>query len=256
VYGSVRAFLHSERESVANILFQLEARLKEIVKPRLFRDERVPRRVRFGIGRGLVFLLNRRHELQKELGLWEVEAQRVYARFVKPGSTVFDVGAADGDSALLLARLAAPGMVVAFEPDPELRQRMTQNAALNPALPPLHIIPAFVGARDERERTTLDSIITEGTIPPPCFVKIDVDGAELDVLSGMQELLTKCHPVVLVEVHGMDRELDCQAFLTARAYEVQVVKNAWWRTLYPEHRQPIIHNRWLLALPGPRGPAG
>src|SRR5437879_6239566 len=112
---------------MANVLFGFEARLKEVVKPRLFHDERVPRRIRFGIGQGMVFLLNRRHELQKEIGLWEVEAQRVYARFVKPGETVFDVGAADGDSALLLARLAAPGTVFAFEPDLELRQRMAQN---------------------------------------------------------------------------------------------------------------------------------
>jgi len=55
-----------------------------------------------------VLLLNRKHDLQKELGLWEAEAQRVYVRWVRPGTTVFDVGAADGDSALLLARLAAP----------------------------------------------------------------------------------------------------------------------------------------------------
>lgn len=233
---------------MANVLFVLETRLKETVKPFLFPNERVPRRIRFGIGRGMVFLLNRRHELQKELGLWEAEAQRVYARFVRRGSTVFDIGAADGDSALLLGRLAAPGTVFAFEPDPELRRRITQNAALNPALPPPHIIPALVGARDEGNRITLDSIVAKGAVPSPRFVKIDVDGSELDVLSGMQEILTTYRPVVFVEVHGMDRELQCQAFLASRGYEVKVVKNAWWRVLYPEHR-PIRHNRWLLALP-------
>ncbi len=243
----------SVTQPMANPLFPVQAFLKRILKPLLVRDAVAPRRVRFGAGRGLVLLLNRRHELQKELGLWEIEAQRVYARWVTPGSTVFDIGAADGDSALLLAGLAAPGTVVAFEPDPQLRRRLAQNAALNPGLPPLHIVPTFVGARDEGERvTTLDAVVAGGAAPPPRFVKIDVDGAEVDVLSGMRELLATCRPVVFVEVHGMDRERDCQVFLAAHGYDVRVVRNAWWRALYPEHR-PIGHNRWLLALPRPHG---
>jgi predicted RNA methylase len=222
---------------------------KGVIKPLLFRDERVPRRIRFGVGRGIVCLLNRRHELQKELGLWEVEAQRVYTRFVKRGTTVFDVGAADGDSALLLGNLAAPGSVVAFEPDPDLRSLMAQNAALNPSLPPLRVVPSFVGAVDEDDRTVmLDTLVASGSVPPPQFVKIDVDGMEGDVLHGMRQVLTTARPVVFVEVHGADRERNCHAVLSAHGYDVRIIKKAWWRVLYPEHR-PIGHNRWLLALP-------
>ncbi|HEV2284296.1 MAG TPA: FkbM family methyltransferase, partial [bacterium] len=231
------------------LLFSIEARLKRLLKPLLFRDEVAPRRVRFGIGRGLVLLLNRRHELQKELGLWEIEAQPIYKRWVTRGSTVFDIGASGGDSALLLARLAAPGTVVAFEPDPALRRRLPQNAALNPGLPPLFILPWFAGARDDDGGTvTLDSIVARGTVPPPQFIKVDVDGAELDVLAGAQQVLASHRPILFVEVHGIDRERDCVAFLHSRGYEVRIVKNAWWRALYPEHR-PIGHNRWLLAVP-------
>jgi len=94
-------------------------------------------------------------------------------------------------------------------------------------------------------------VVARGMAPPPGFVKVDVDGAELDVLAGMQELLRVHRPVVFVEVHGADREGNCSAFLTSRGYEVRIVKNAWWRALYPEHR-PIGHNRWLLAVPQPR----
>lgn len=231
------------------VLFRLEALLKRLLKPLLFRDEVAPRSVRFGIGRGLVLLLNRRHELQKELGLWEIETQPIYRRWVNPGSTVFDVGAAEGDSALLLARLAAPAPVVAFEPDPALRARLPQNAALNPGLPRPLVLPWFAGARDVGERTvTLDAVVSRGAAPPPQFVKIDVDGAELDVLTGMRKLLAVQRPVVFVEVHGMDREQECAAFLSAQGYDVRIVKNAWWRALYPEHR-PVGHNRWLLAVP-------
>lgn len=234
---------------VISPVLRLEAFVKRAIKPLLFRDARVPRRVRFGVGRGLTLLINRRHELQKELGLWEVEAQRIYARMVRRGDTVFDVGAADGDSAMLLARLAAPAPVIAFEPDPELRGRLARNAALNPGLPAPQVMAAFVGARPEGDRaTTLDAVVAEGVAPPPQFVKIDVDGTELDVLAGMEEILRTRHPVVLVEVHGLDRERACQAFLASRGYGVRIVKNAWWRTLYPEHRGTDL-NRWLLAVP-------
>ncbi len=231
-------------------LLPVEAALKRLLKPLLFRDVAVPRRIKFGTGRGLVLVLNRRHELQKELGLWEIEAQPIYARWVTPGSTVFDVGASDGDSALPLARLAAPGTVVAFEPDPTLRARLARNAALNPGVPAIHVIPALAGARDDGDRAvTLDSVVARGVAAPPRFVKIDVDGAELDVLAGMQTLLAVHRPVVFVEVHGKDRERECQAFLAARGYAVRAVANAWWRALYPEHRLPVGHNRWLLAVP-------
>lgn len=210
----------------------------------------VARTVRFGIGRGLVFHLNRRHELQKELGLWEVEAQAVYARCVGPGSTVYDVGAADGDSALLLARLAAPGEVVAFEPDAGLRARLMENARLNPTVPNPRVVPAFVGARAGNGTTTLDAVAAAGSVPPPKFIKIDVDGGELAVLEGARRLLRDYRPAVFVEVHGLDRERACREFLAARGYAVQVIPNAWWRAIYPEHRLPVVHNRWLLAVPG------
>jgi SAM-dependent methyltransferase len=234
-----------------NVVLRGQAWLKEAVKPLLFRDETVVRTVRFGAGRGLSMRLNRRHELQKELGLWEFEAQGIYRRWVSSGCTVYDVGAGDGDSALLLARLAAPGKVVAFEPVSELRDRLAANAALNPDVPVPVVVPAFVGDRVADGHTTLDAVAAGRSVPPPDFVKIDVDGAELAVLEGMWTLLSTVRPVVFLEVHGMDRERACHQFLEARGYAVRVIRNAWWRTFYPEHRLPAGHNRWLLACPKP-----
>jgi hypothetical protein len=239
---------------MAKLLFGLEARAKAIVKPLLFRDAAAPRRIRFGPGRGVVLMLNRRHELQKELGLWEIETQPLYARWVRPGTTVFDVGAAEGDSTMILAKLAAPGRVVAFEPDADLRRRLAENAALNPQLPVPEVMPVWVGARDADARddgtrtVALDSIVAAARVPAPGFVKIDVDGAELDVLSGMEGLLRDRWPALVVEVHSADLERACLDFLAARSYAVSVVRNAWWRTFYPEHRGTGL-NRWLLALP-------
>jgi hypothetical protein len=242
-------------EGVAGIKMELpvQMRLRQAVvstlKPSLFRDELRPTKVCFGVGRGLVFMLNRRHALQRWLGIEETESQRIFRRFVARGNVVFDVGAYDGDTALQLAKLAVPGRVVAFEPNPSMRRLLEENAALNPQLPPLQVVPSFAGAQDDGDRiVTLDSFVARGKAPPPNFVKIDVDGAELDVLSGMEQIMKTVRPVVLVEVHSADLEGSCDVFLSRCGYDVRIIKNVWWRVLYPEWR-PIKLNRWLLAVP-------
>ena len=129
---------------------------------------------------------------------------------------------------------------------------MEQNIALNPRLQHVQVEASFVGSTNEGDqRVTLDSIVAQRLVLTPDFVKIDVDGAELSVLSGMDHTLRTAPPVMLIEVHGADLEQDCMSFLSSRGYQVRLVKNAWWRVLYPEHR-PIALNRWLLALPDHR----
>lgn len=226
-----------------NTLLTFESSLKRHLKPLLFRDEVAPRRIRFGVGRGLVLLLNRRHEVQKELGLWQIEAQAIYRRWVRRGTTVFDVGAGEGHSALLLARLAAPARTVVFEPNPALRARLPHNVLLNPGLPKPLILPWSAGARDNGKGTvTLDGVVADGIVPPPQFVNVDVHGAELEVLRGMRQVLATHRPVLFVDVSRVEREGECMAFLTPRGYAVRVVKKAWW------HRS-MGAARWLLAVP-------
>jgi hypothetical protein len=81
---------------------------------------------------------------------------------------------------------------------------------------------------------------------PPTFVKIDVDGAELEVLDGMRGTLRKVGPSLVVETHSGELEQECAALLASASYRVRVRRNALWRVLYPEMR-PIEHNRWLVA---------
>ena len=52
----------------------------------------------------------------------------------------------------------------------------------------------------------------------------------------------------MVETHSAELEVACARFLSEHNQDVRVIKNAWWRTLYPELR-PIEHNRWLFGLP-------
>jgi FkbM family methyltransferase len=48
----------------------------------------------------------------------------------------------------------------------------------------------------------------------PDLVKIDVEGGELDVLTGMDEMLRRCRPILMTEGDG------CRGFLRARSYEI------------------------------------
>ena len=237
---------------------RIEHFIKVLIKRLLFRGGIKPRRVWFGTGRGVVLYLDRRSDLQREIGIAETEVQPLYRRFIRPASTVYDVGAADGDTTIPFAKMAYEGRVIAFEPSPACYNQLKKNMEMNPNLADhIQLVTAFAGDRDgtppsylcegQSERMVkLDTIVRDRIAPPPDLIKIDVDGGEMDVLRGSVETLSRHHPTLIVEVHGMDMEKQCIRFLSEAGFDVRIIKNAWWRAFYPEYR-PIGHNRWLLA---------
>jgi FkbM family methyltransferase len=133
---------------------------------------------------------------------------------VHRSSIVADVGANQGLYTLWLARVATEGRIYAFEPDPELF-RCLENNVLQNRLPNVSTIQAAAGDRsgalvftanqlnrgDNRisrkaledpgaklvQAVTLDEIISSQRLD---LLKIDVQGFELEVLSGAQKTLT------------------------------------------------------------------
>jgi hypothetical protein len=51
----------------------------------------------------------------------------------------------------------------------------------------------------------LDTIIKEGGLPPPDLIKIDVEGAEADVLDGAKETIQNYRPILIIELHGTNK---------------------------------------------------
>ena len=226
-------------------LMAVQARAKGAVKPVLFADEHRLRTVRFGPGRGVRAHLNRRHDLQREFGFYESELSRAYRRLIAPDAIVYDIGADDGLTTLIYAQLAPLGHVYAFEPEAHGLAAIERNLGANPALAPrVTVVPAAVGGG--ASSTSVDMFASNER--PPGFVKIDVDGSELEVLEGMSETLRTSEPALIVEVHSRELERRCVALLRDADYAPFVRANAWWRSLYPEMR-PIEHNRWLIAQP-------
>ena len=68
-----------------------------------------------------------------------------------------------------------------------------ENVAVNPEVPQY-----FNESHRRRLRTeTLDSVVLSGNFPLPDLIKIDVQGAELDILRGAEYCLNRCNHVIL-----------------------------------------------------------
>jgi len=72
--------------------------------------------------------------------------------------------------------------------------------------------------RDVVRAATLDELVAGGEAPAPDVVKIDVEGAELDVLAGMERVLAEVRPVLICEMHGKNAAF-CAA-MDAAGYRV------------------------------------
>jgi FkbM family methyltransferase len=85
---------------------------------------------------------------------------------------------------------------------------------------------------------SLDSLLAGCVSGPPRLLKIDVEGAELLVLRGADQVVRQASPAILVSVHPMltgqfaYAPSDVRAWLTERGYSVQVLavdhEEHWW----------------------------
>lgn len=208
--------------------------------------------VRSGPGRGLRLQIDARREKYYWTGSYERAVQDTFAAVVRPGDVVWDVGAHIGFFSLLASRLVGPnGRVHAFEPIAGNRRRLLTSLELNSATnvtvhdcalsdtPGERILFARGASatwtlveRGGSEGTpirckTLDEFATSG--PPPTLIKIDAEGAEVDVLRGGLELIAKQYPKLVVEFH------DEQLLAVAR------------RLLPGYDFRSLDVNHWLLA---------
>ena len=179
------------------------------------------------------------------LGTYEVSRLRALENVVTQTSVVYDVGANVGIYSMLASSRVGPsGMVYAFEPLPRNLKYLRRHISLND-LQNCMILETAVCNRDgslpfsaagfnphmarlspDGETlvpcTTLDTCIHgEKRLRPPNIIKIDVEGAEFDVLQGAVRTITEFHPTIFLEMHGPHLHANCRAFLQAKGYEIQ-----------------------------------
>ena len=126
-------------------------------------------------------------------GLLETAVQEALVRHLPRGGTLVDVGANVGFFTLLGARLVGPdGRVAALEPAPVSAAAIRRNAARN--------------CFGHVEVVAIDDLVADGRLPAPDVVKIDVEGAELDVLRGMARTAAARPVAIVCELHGTGPE--------------------------------------------------
>lgn len=162
--------------------------------------------------------------------LWERSVQIAISNFCKSGDVVFDIGSNIGGVAIALSRMVGPsGQVYAFECNPRLASWNRANLAVNGAGNVTLVEKAmhstaglevsfycedsyFGHGSSLTEKTansvqvivptvSIDSYCIENKLSPSA-IKIDVEGAEYDVLCGAAHVLRNIQPVILFEDIG------------------------------------------------------
>ncbi|HYH39848.1 MAG TPA: FkbM family methyltransferase [Azospirillum sp.] len=143
---------------------------------------------------------------------------------VPSGGTVVDVGANIGNHAVYFGRFLRPSRLIPVEPNPQAVRRLTENLALNGIVPDARGLGKAVGATAGSLGLTLpkgaDLVLERlqgtGDIPvlplddlidgPVDFLKIDVEGMEMEVLAGARRILSEQRPLIFIEVEGSRTE--------------------------------------------------
>jgi FkbM family methyltransferase len=168
------------------------------------------------------------------LGAFEPETVRAYQRLLQPGHAVLDIGANVGAHTLPLAVAVGPeGRVFAFEPTDFAFGKLRRNVELNPSIAPrIELNQALLAATVDVEPPasiasgwpvaggtdglhavhlgrpetlagarvlTLDGWFASSGVERVHFIKLDVDGHEIDVLKGGRDFLGHCRPLILME---------------------------------------------------------
>ncbi len=161
---------------------------------------------------------------------YESENYNFLKEQVKPGMHIIDIGAHIGLFSSVCSQLTGPdGKIVCFEPTPGTFKLLQQTLKLNHCS---NVIPVQAAVSDKDGMATfyvsetagcnsnsliknklgggsqaydvmlvtLDSIINDHSLKPS-LVKIDAEGAELDVLKGGITMFKKYKPILILGLH-------------------------------------------------------
>jgi FkbM family methyltransferase len=201
------------------------------------------------------------------------------------GQVVYDIGAFHGILTLFFARQAA--RVISYEPNSRNHARLLENIRINalsnvtvrklglgaaPETATLVYMPLMSGGGSLEQKTveqlrtskaatvseqieisTLDQDIASAKLPPPDFIKIDVEGWELEVLKGARQTLADHRPALFLEMHGETmnekkrKVAAIVAFLTEAGYQnIQHVESG---TLVDTANTRVAAEGHLYCLP-------
>ena len=172
---------------------------------------------------GMIDVIERRLSVAGE---WDEDVAQAMRSCIKPGSTVVDIGANIGYFSMLASSLTGPGgKVLSIEPSQRNMARLCEHLWINQCTNTTVLSMAAssgkgwadihfptennAGAASLRalhstqaQQTLLIALddVFDGYELSPGFIKIDVEGWELEALRGMRRTLERCKPDVVCEL--------------------------------------------------------
>jgi FkbM family methyltransferase len=217
-------------------------------------------------------------------GEWAEHELSVLRTLIPEGSTVVDVGANIGTHTLPFSRWVGSGRVIAIEAQPAVSEVLRLNCLENGChnvqvvnaisaercgtfafrgdyageqnVGAISFAPKRTGlwrrlsdwlggfqgrAGSDIPVVTLDSLCAN---EPIAFIKLDIEGMELDAMRGARETLSRCHPAIYLEQNNAAHLAETYDYLAACSYRLfwlethpfnqnnfrRAKENVWWRT--------------------------
>jgi len=169
------------------------------------------------------------------------------------GDVFLDIGAFVGWHAIRAARIVGPsGRVISLEPDPSNRKQLEGNIALN-GITNCEVSPLAAWSKTGKElgwytgkspdccrvdeaghsasvrTTTVDDLVGDLQLDRLNWIKMDIEGGEIEALKGAEKTLRHYHPLLFVEVH--DTAAGVKELL--KRYDYSIEKEAYDGSLTP-----------------------
>jgi FkbM family methyltransferase len=220
----------------------------ELVTKLLPPGARLPITVSRGAGAGLFLSVDPRYEVPYATGDYEEFLLKDLASRLRTGDVLYDVGAHVGFISLFAARLVGSvGKIYAFEADEDNSTRLLEHREMN-SLAQIEVVRAAVWSESTKlsfrrasdssgrnmgsvagiagrenvsdtvvvEAVTLDNFVREHR--PPTVVKVDVEGAEEEVLAGAEGIFRRSRPALICEIHNAQAAEGVRKRLAACGY--------------------------------------
>lgn len=244
-------------------------------------------------GHRSVFVCETWHDVSRVASLWVKEPGTMawIDAEVRPGDVFHDIGANIGIYAIAAAhRVGADGRVVAFEPHKVNATALLRNVTESGLADRVEVVATAVSDRSGLARfhykslksastasqlghtrraggegefdpvvtelvpaVVIDELVAAGRIPPPSLVKIDVDGNELEILRGMEKVLTGADRPRAVQVElNPGEEPAVTAFMSGCGYalaERHFTKHGRKMLDAGRTREEIAHNAIFRPAP-------
>lgn len=228
--------------------------------------------------------------ISRELAIYHTHeplATKLFKNELKDGMYEVDIGSNIGYYALLAGMLVGPkGRVIAIEPEPNNYALLKMNVHNN-NIENIETVQCAIGNKDgasefyltEASNTNsliaprtgrivssiqvrtrkLDTLIKDYKVPHIDFIRMDIEGGEIIAIKGMQTILKRYKPKVLVELHcdvaGSDAIKNLLSLFIRFGYQVDCIldrdKDFVWEKEYTVFR-PSGVNEVLEAISGYR----